>query len=98
MSDKAIHEMAYSEWKKQATEDYVQAQRRAFLDGFETATRESEQFDLFRKWLETQRDIAECRYDKSGDNIHYAKYQAYVDVLVKLSEIGNRPNDSRYDS
>ena len=85
-----LHTDAYREWKAQAADEYVQAQRRAFLDGFETAAAEAESFALLREWLETERDAARAREDME-------RHLAMVDVLVKLSEIGCHPAEDGDD-
>ena len=92
MSDRKLHSEAYREWKEQRTDEYVQAQRRAFLDGFETAAKESEEFNLLRRWLEEQRDIAGEKYEKSGDDDFFVRRLAFIEVLVKLSEMGCMPD------
>ena len=94
MSDWKLHENAYHEWKRDAADDYVAAQRRAFLDGFETAAKESEEFGLLRNWLEERRDEFGRRYDERGDVDDLGQKLAYQSVLVKLSEIGCRPGDN----
>jgi len=92
--DKDLHAEAYSEWKENAADGYIQAQRRAFLNGFETAAKESEQFNLLREWLEQERDKRAEKYKESDDTIHFAMRQAYTDVLVKLHEMGNIPESA----
>jgi len=89
MSDQQrdLHTDAYRQWKAHATDEYVQAQRRAFLDGFETAADEAESFRLLRDWIEEERDAAKERDD-------FARYTAMVDVLVKLSEMGCHPAEA----
>lgn len=88
-----LHGDAWSEWRDEATKQFVQEQRRAFLAGFEAAADESEQFNLLRQWLEEQRDEAKERYDEHEEHSDFVQYHAYRDVLVKLSEMGCRPND-----
>ncbi|ELY68911.1 hypothetical protein [Natrinema versiforme] len=88
-----LHETAYREWKERAAEEYVQAQRRAFLDGFETAAKEADEFGLFRQWLREQRDEAAQRYKETDDADYLGRKLAYQNVLVKLSEIGVRGGD-----
>jgi len=85
-----LHTDAYRQWKAQAAGEYVQAQRRAFLDGFESAAAEAESFRLLREWIEEERDAAEERDD-------FARYTAMVDVLVKLSEMGCHPSEGGDD-
>jgi len=91
MSDRKLHETAYSEWKENTTNEYIQAQRRAFMDGFETAAKESEQFNLLREWAEKKRDEAERRYQENGDTFAAAQREAFIEVLVKLSQMNNHP-------
>lgn len=86
----SLHEIGYQEWRENATDEYVQAQRQAFLDGFETAAKESEEFGLLREWLREERDKAEARYEETGDLDDLGRRLAYTSVLVKLSEIGVR--------
>jgi hypothetical protein len=88
-----LHGDAYKEWKEQASDDYVQAQRRAFLDGFETAANEGKNWNLLRDWLEAERDIAIEKWEEHGDDMMNARRLAFTDVLVKLHEMGNEPKD-----
>lgn len=104
-TDSALHEMAYSEWREHAADEYVQAQRRAFLDGFETAAQEAEEFRLLREWLESQRDKAEEqreqateRGDDNREHMHFCRGMAFTDVLVKLSQIGCRSESVENDT
>lgn len=97
MSDRKLHSKAYSEWREQAADEYVQAQRRAFLDGFETAAREGEEFALLREWLEDKRDEAAERHEQTEDSDDLAQRMAYINVLVKLSEMGCRPEEDDSD-
>jgi len=92
MSDKKLHHKAYSEWREQAADEYIQAQRRAFLDGFETAAKESEQFNLLREWAEQKRDEAATKNEQEESMNWYYYRQAIIDLLVKLSEINNHPD------
>lgn len=88
-----LHNDAWSEWRDEAANEFVQVQRRAFLAGFEAAADEAKQFQLLRQWLEEQRDEAKARYDEHEEVTDFAQYHAYRDVLVKLSEMGCRPDD-----
>jgi len=99
MTDRKLHEEAYSEWKEQAADEYIQAQRRAFLDGFETAATESEQFNLLRDWAEEKRDEATQKNEQDDSMNWYYYRQAMIDLLVKLSEVGNHPDgeSTNYD-
>lgn len=85
-----LHENAYGEWREQAADEYVQAQRRAFIDGFETAAKESEEFALLRQWLRDERDEAARRYKETEHTDWLGQKMAFQSVLVKLSEIGVR--------
>lgn len=85
-----LHENGYREWKENATDEYVQAQRQAFLDGFETAAKEFEEFELLRQWLREQRDEAAQRYEETDEIDWLGQKMAYQSVLVKLSEISVR--------
>jgi hypothetical protein len=97
MTDRKLHTEAYREWKENAADHYIQAQRQAFLDGFEAAAQEGEQFTLLRNWLEEQRDKAKERHDESDDIDDLARYHAFVAVLVKLSEMGNHPEENCHE-
>jgi hypothetical protein len=88
-----LHRDAYREWKQQAADDYAQAQRRAFLDGFETAAKESREFNLLRTWLEEQRDEAERQYREQDDDQAFTRRMTFIEVLVKLSEMGCHPSE-----
>lgn len=89
-----IHEDGYREWKENATDNYIQAQRRAFLDGFETAAKEAEAFRLLRQWLREERDEAARRYKETDELDWLGRKMAFQNVLVKLSEIGVRGGES----
>jgi hypothetical protein len=94
MSDgyRDLHKDAYKEWKQHQTDEYIQAQRRAFLDGFETAANESKQFRLLREWLEEERDKAKQKHEeRDGDGRYLARYLAFTDTLVKLHKMGCTP-------
>lgn len=94
MSDRKLHTKPYSEWREHAADEYAQAQRRAFLDGFETAANEAQEFQLLREWLEQQRDKErELHEEQEDDMTHFVRHLAFKDVLVKLSEMGCRPED-----
>ena len=97
MSSLKLHEDAYSEWRENAADDYIQAQRQAFIDGFETAAKESEEWNLLREWLAEQRDTAKRQYDEGDDIDDFARYLAFCEVLTKLSEVGVRPGESDYE-
>lgn len=88
-----LHGDAYREWKQQATDDYVQGQRQAFLAGFEAAAAEGQQFHRLRTWLKEQRDAAKDRYDETDDFAYLHRRDAFLEVLVKLSEMGNLPDE-----
>lgn len=88
-----LHNDAYAEWKDERADEFAAIQRRAFKAGFEAAAEESKQFRLLREWLEAQRDEAHERFDETDDINDFARYQAYVDVLVRLSEMGCQPTD-----
>jgi hypothetical protein len=88
-----LHRDAYRKWKQQAADEFIQAQRRAFLDGFETAAKESREFNLLRKWLEEQRDEADRRYREQDDDHALIRRMTFIEVLVKLSEMGCRPSE-----
>lgn len=94
MSDsyRDLHGDAYKEWKEHAADEYVQAQRRAFLDGFESAANEGESWNLLREWVEEERDKAERKGQERDDGkMMFARSMAFKDVLVKLHEMGNEP-------
>lgn len=90
-----LHGDAYSEWREEAAEEYVQAQRRAFLDGFEAAADESESFRLLREWLEEQRDEAAEMADE--DRMMNVRRITFTEVLVKLHEMGCAPDSKEAD-
>jgi hypothetical protein len=78
----------YHEWKNTKATDYMENQRAAFIAGFEAAASEAEEFRELRKWLEEERDKAKSNHDDGGDKLEFARYMAFVDVLIKLSEMG----------
>lgn len=95
MSDsyRDLHGDAYDEWKRDQADEYVKAQRRAFIDGFEFAANESQNFRLLREWLEQERDQAHQDYEEIDNYNDYVRYMAMADVLVKLSEMGCESKD-----
>ncbi len=88
-----LHEDVYSEWKEDKADEFAAEQRRAFIAGFETAASESQNFNHLREWLEEQRDEAREEYEETDDSEALARYHAFIDVLVKIDEIGCAPND-----
>jgi hypothetical protein len=97
MSDqyRDLHGDAYKEWKENAANNYAQAQRRAFLDGFESAANEGKRWNLLREWVEEERDKAERKGQERDDGkMMFARSMAFKDVLVKLHEMGNEPKNT----
>ena len=90
MSDYKLSERAYQDRRDEYADEYAQAQRQAFIDGFEAAAQEAQEFRELREWAEEQRDKAEARYHRHDYTFNSAQREAYLDVLVKLSEIGVR--------
>ena len=88
-----LNQRIASEEFEAATDEYVQAQRRAFLDGLSAAAAEAGEFRHLREWLEEQRDEARQRYNETDETDELARCHAYISVLVKLSEIGCVPED-----
>lgn len=88
IADKAAREHA-----EERAEEYAQAQRQAFLDGYEAAMVESETMAGLREWLETQRDTATEQYQETDDDRHLIRRLAFISVLTKLSEMGFRSED-----
>lgn len=90
-----LHGDAYREWRDERADEFAEIQRRAFLAGFEAAADESQGFRHLRQWLVEQRDDAKEQYAESGheDRMMHIRYLTFVDVLVKLSEMGCRPSD-----
>jgi len=95
MSDayRDLHGDAYREWKQHQADEYIQAQRRAFLDGFESAANESQNFRLLRDWLEEERDKSKTRNADDDGRMHGVRAQTFSEVLVKLHEMGCVPED-----
>lgn len=89
-----LHGDAYKEWKEQKATEYAENQRAAFLAGFEAAAKEGKQWNILRKWLQEQRDEATEQYEKYERHDDFVRRMAYVEVLVKLSEMGNPPEES----
>ena len=88
-----LHEDAFSEWKEDKADEFAAEQRRAFISGFEAAADESQNFNYLREWLEEQRDEAREEYEETDDSEALARYHTFIDVLVKIDEIGCAPND-----
>lgn len=94
MSYRDLHGDAYQEWKEERSEEFAEAQRRAFMAGFEAAADEGKEFRLLRRWLEEQRDEAERQYEQDKDDMAmFGRKMAFSEVLVKLHEMGNAPED-----
>lgn len=49
MTDWKLHEQAWQDYRDEAADEYIQAQRQAFLDGFEMAVAEAESFQKLRE-------------------------------------------------
>lgn len=90
-----LHGDAYKEWRDESADEYVQAQRRAFLAGFEAAADEAENFRLLRQWLEEQRDEAAER--AADDQMMNTRRMTFREVLVKLHEMGCAPEPEEAD-
>lgn len=99
MTDTPLHHDALREWRDDMADEYVQAQRRAFLDGFEAAADEAETFRHLRDWLEAERDEAKANHKKSdgNDRFSHVRYLTFVDVLVKLHQMGCEPEETTDD-
>jgi hypothetical protein len=95
MSDghRDLHTESAREWVEEYADVFADVQYQAFLAGFEAAANESESFDLLREWLESERDAAldKARGGDDEDPVMKMRYMTCVDVLVKLSEMGNAP-------
>jgi hypothetical protein len=89
-----LHGYAYSEWKEEQADEYAKHQRKAFMAGFEAAANEGKEFRLLREWCEKERDLAQKRYEENENHDDFVRRMAFVDVLVKLSEIGCRKEKS----
>lgn len=89
-----LHGDAYKEWKEERADEFVALQREAFLAGFEAAADESQSFRYLRNWLEEQRDQAHQKYEERDDDMMFARQLAFKEVLVKLHEMGNAPEDA----
>lgn len=88
-----LHRDAYDEWKEDEADEFAAEQRRAFVAGFESAANESQNFNHLREWLENERDEAREEYEETDDVDDVARWHTFIDVLVKLDEIGCAPND-----
>lgn len=87
-SDRNLHGDAYREWRDEATDEFVAAQRKAFMAGFEAAAEEGREFRLLREWLEERRDEAQERYNETDNREHLVRRHTFIEVLTKLSEMG----------
>jgi len=94
---KELHGKAYKQWRDETADGFVQAQRKAFLAGFEAAADESETLSLLREWAEQERDKAAAEYKDKDDSSFLFYKQAYTDILVKLHEMGNIPESAKDD-
>lgn len=94
MSDWKISELAWQDIRHERVDQFVQAQRTSFIEGFEAAVDESQSFDRLREYLEAERDNAREQYDKTGDEYWNQRRLCMIDVLVKISEIGCRPEET----
>jgi hypothetical protein len=101
MSDgyRDLHDDSWREWKSERADEFAEIQRRAFKAGFEAAADESQNFRQLRQWLEVQRDEAMENYEESGqeDDFMHIRAIAFRNVLVKLSEMGCMPEESRIE-
>jgi hypothetical protein len=97
MTDWKLHEQAWQDYRDEAADEYIQAQRQAFLDGFEMAVAEAESFQKLREWCENERDKAEAQLEETDGKEYLWRRQAMTDVLVKLHQIGNLPESAKDD-
>lgn len=96
--DRNLHHGIAAEERETYADEYGQAQRRAFLDGFERAMSEDESMQELREWLEEKRDEAKRHHEQTGDAGDLARHLAYSNVLVRLSEMGCEPEQDGGDS
>lgn len=80
---------------REHAETFAEEQRHAFLAGFEAAVQEAESFTELREWLPLARDEARENYEDDDDHMQLARYHAFVEVLVKLAELGCRMDDAQ---
>jgi len=92
-----LHGDAYKEWRENRADEFVGIQRDAFLAGFEAAASESKTFNLLREWVEEERDDRREQYKQTDEAGYEGEYFAYVNVLVKLSEMGCGTEVNDYD-
>lgn len=96
-SDRDLHGDANRDWKDEKATEYAENQRAAFMAGFEAAAREGKPFNQLREWLEEQRDEALERYEEHGQDSDSVRRMTYIEVLVKLSEMGNSPEEDCHE-
>lgn len=100
MTERKLHTEAWQDFREDTTDQFIQCQRKAFLAGFEAAAHEAESFNRLRDWCQEKRDDARER-SQERDDVHgkmaFAECNAYVQVLVKLSEMGCKPEESDYE-
>lgn len=101
MSDayRDLHDDSWREWKDERADEFAEIQRRAFKAGFEAAADESQNFRQLRQWLEEQRDEGMEKFKESGqkDDLSHIRAITFREVLVKLSEMGCMPEESRIE-
>lgn len=93
MYDFKLHEREWGDHRDNIAGEFVAEQRTAFLAGYKAAAEESKQFHQLREWLRQKRDEAEREYDDRGDDMDFVRRLTYIEVLVKLSEIGCQPTE-----
>ena len=86
--DTVAREAAY-----ERADEFAEVQRQAFLAGFEAGIQEADSMAQLREWLEQQRDDAEAAYAETDRDTQFGRRQAFVETLVKLSEMGCHPED-----
>ena len=86
--ERPLHERKAQEY----ADEFATHQRQAYLQGFEDAVEEAETFELLREWLASERDLAAERHADDDSMEWFQRRQMAIDTLVKLSQIGCRPD------
>lgn len=99
--EKKLSEEAFSQRVREA-DAYSQLARMAFIDGYEAAVEEAEEFTQLRAWLEEQRDEAieagddaAHREDTLMKMAKFGERMGYIQTLAKLSQIGVHETEPR---
>jgi hypothetical protein len=78
---------------EERADEFASATRESYLQGFTDACQEANTLRVLRSWAEEQRDQAREMYDETGEHEDLVRYHTYVELLIKIAEMGCLPRD-----